>query len=424
MSLEFNKLLLQVEKMGAMVSHLDFDMTDRLALARERFAAADDLDEIRRKIDYVRGPEISGYRGAAPLDGPNAEPVHYIYPPPPTPDHGTLLASDGSQVYPNDQSPLHYYLINTAMFIYQYGDNHVPQTLSIPTLVYHKDLVHDVNKQIISNRTVDARRTLAEMQLLAQQSWNMHREGVRDPLVGLYDNHLLFWAGSDVTHGDQILRDYLTGMGQLRDSDTILAGYIDSPSRSRVVLRMLYLLSLGDEADIKAHEKQLGSGGDLEGLRDTHLFDDILEPGERSAIMVQNSPRNLSYRQRDAGFEIAFFYVKVANGYQTAIARIDIPMWVARDSMAVNYLHAMIVDQCAMQGRTPYPYALTRADELAVVSGKDKRKLDELIRMELRKQGIQPQVPTPKVQSKRAARSEKRAYQQPLPRRYEPNEVL
>ena len=65
MSLEFNKLLQQVEKMGAMVSHLDFDMTDRLALARERFAAADDLDEIRRKIDYVRGPEISGYRGAA-----------------------------------------------------------------------------------------------------------------------------------------------------------------------------------------------------------------------------------------------------------------------------------------------------------------------------------------------------------------------
>jgi hypothetical protein len=44
--------------------------------------------------------------------------------------------------------------------------------------------------------------------------------------------------------------------------------------------------------------------------------------------------------------------------------------------------------------------------------------------MELRKQGIQPQVPTPKVQSKRAARSEKRAYQQPSPRRYEPNEVL
>lgn len=420
MSLEFNKLLQQVEKMGALVSTLDFDMTDRLALAVERFAAADDLDEIRRKIDYVRGPEISGYRGAAPLDGPNAEPVHFIYPPPPTPQHGTLLASDGSQVYPNEQSPLHYYLINTAIFIYQYGVDHAPVTLSNPVLVYHKDLVHDLNKQIVSNRTVDARRTLAEMQMLAGQAWTMHREGVRDPLVGLYDNHLLFWAGSDVTHGDQIMRDYQAGMGQLRDSDTILAGYIDSPTRSRVVLRMLYLLSLGDEPDIKAHEKLLGTGGDMEGLRDTHLFAEILEPGERSAIMVQNSPRNLAYRQKDPSFEIAFFYVKVANGYDTAIARVDLPMWVARDSSAVDALHGMLIDQCAMQGRTPYPYALTRADELAVVSGKDKRKLDELIRMELRRHGIQPQVPTPKVRSKQAARSDKRPYTLPgAPRRVE-----
>ncbi len=418
MSLEFNKLMQQVEKMGAMVSQLDFDMTDRLALARERFAAADDMDEIRRKIEYVRGPEISGYRGAAPLDGPDAEPVHFIYPPPPVPQYGTLLASDGSQIYPNELSPVHYYLINTGMFIYQYGQEHVPATLSVPTLVFQRELVHDVNKQMISNRTVDARRTLAEMQTLAQQAWIMHREGARDPLIGLYDNHLLFWAGSDVTHGDQLLRDYQIGMGQLRDADVILAGYVDSPSRSRVVLRMLYLLSLGDEADIKAHEKEVATGGDLEGLRDSHLFDEILEPGERSAVMVQNSPRNLAYRQRDLGFEIAFFYVKVANGYQTAIARVDIPMWVARDAGAVNDLHGVILDQCGMQGRTPYPYALTRADELAVVSGKDKRKVDEMIRMELRKLGIEPQAATPKVQSKRAARSDKRPYQLP-PRKAE-----
>jgi hypothetical protein len=410
MSLEFNKLLIQVEKMGEMISNLDFDVRDKLALAVERYAAASDMDEIRRKIEFVRGPDISGYRGAAPLDGPDAELVNFIYPPPPTPEYGTLLASDGSQIYPNEQSPVHYYLLNTGMFIYQYGQDHVPATLSTPVLAFHKDLVHDANRQVVSNRTIDARRTVAEMQMLAQQAWRMHREGARDPLIGLYDNHLLFWAGSDVTGGDQLLRDYHTGMGQLRDADVILAGYIDSPSRSRVVLRMLYLLSLGDESDIKLHEKMLAVGGDLEGLRDTHLFEEVLEPGERSAIMVQNSPRNLAYRQRDPGFEIAFFYVKVFNGYDTAIARVDMPAWVARDETAVNCLHGVLLDQCAMQGRTPYPYALTRADELAVVSTKDKRKLDEMIRLELRRMGIQPPVPTPKVESKRAARSDKRAY--------------
>ena len=126
---------------------------------------------------------------------------------------------------------------------------------------------------------------------------------------------------------------------------------------------------------------------------------------------MQNSPRNLAYRQKNGSFEIAFFYVKVANGYKTAIARIDIPMWVARERDSVNTLHALILDQCQMQGRTPYPYALARADELALVSGQDRRKLDELIRMELRKQGVEPGGAAPKLQSKRAARSDKRSFQ-------------
>lgn len=411
MSIEFNKLLEQVRKMGAMISHLDFDMTDKLALAESRLASADDLDAIRRKIAYVRGPEISGYRGAAPLEGPDAENLNYVFDPPYELGYATLIASDGSQVYPNEQSPVHYYLLNIGMFVYHHGQDHVPETITLPILAYHKDIVHDRNRQLVSNRTVDARRTVTEMQQLAQQAWKLHREGVRDPLVTLFDNQLLFWASADVTDGDKLLIDYWTGMGQLRDADAILAGYVDNPTRSRQVLRLLYLLSLGDEADIKAHEAQLASGGDLEGLRDMHLFDRVLEPGQRSAIMVQNSPRNLAYRQKNASFEVAFFYVKVANGYQTAIARVDIPMWVARDRAAVNALHALILDQCAMQGRTPYPYALARADELALVSGQDRRKLDELIRMELRKQGVEPGSAAPKLQSKRAARSDKRSFQ-------------
>jgi hypothetical protein len=108
---------------------------------------------------------------------------------------------------------------------------------------------------------------------------------------------------------------------------------------------------------------------------------------------------------------VAFFYIKVFNGYQTTVSRVDIPMWVATHRPAVDALHSMIVLQCQMQGRTPYPYALTRADELAVVTSKDKAKLEELIKMELRKQGLQPGTLTPKAQSKRAARSDKRPYQ-------------
>jgi hypothetical protein len=411
MSLEFTTLVRQVQKMGSMLEALDFDLSSRLDIAKERFAGANDIEHIRERIRIVRQSDISGYRGAAPLDPPYTEPVNFIYPPPSAPSNATIVAADGSQIYPNEQAPVHYYLLNTGIFIYYHGIDELPTPITIPQLFYHKDHVHDRSDRVVSNRTVDARRTVNEIKQLATQAWEMRKRQLAGPVVALYDNHLLFWANSDVTGSDQIMRDYHAALVQLHDAGAILAGYLDNPFRSRVVMRLLYLLSLNDETEIKMKQQELARGGDLEGLKDVHLFQSILQPGERSAIMVQNSPRNFSYKQRGISYEIAFFYVKVYNNVREAIARVDIPMWVARDEQAVNDLHGLILEQCEMQGRTPYPYALTRADELAFVSGKDKRKLDELINIELRKKGIEPRVFSAKDLSKQEARSDKRPYE-------------
>lgn len=127
--------------------------------------------------------------------------------------------------------------------------------------------------------------------------------------------------------------------------------------------------------------------------------------------MVQNSPRNFAFRQRGESYEIAYFYLKVSSGYQEAIARVDIPMWVARDKQAVDELHALLLEQCAMQGRNPYPYALTRADEIAVVTSRDKQKLDEMIALELRRKGLDPRPFSAKAWGKELARSQKRSFE-------------
>lgn len=129
--------------------------------------------------------------------------------------------------------------------------------------------------------------------------------------------------------------------------------------------------------------------------------------------MLQNSPRNLKYKQRGENYEIAYFYLKVSSGYQNTIARVDIPMWVARDRKKVDELHALIYSQSAMQGRNPYPYVLTRADELAVVTGKDKAKLEEMIRLEwrLNQPDIDPLIISAKNFGKRVARSQKRLHE-------------
>lgn len=410
MALEFARLLPQLQTMGAMIDALDFDLSSLLELAAARFEAADDLERVYERIRFVRSSDISGYRGAAPLEAPYGQPINLIYGPPEAPAQATIVAADGSQVYPNEQAAVHYYLLNTGLFVYHHGQDRLPEQYSVPELFYHKSQVHDQAKRVISNRTVDARRTVNEMTQLARLARELVRDGESAPLLALYDNHLLFWVNSDVTGSDQIMRDYHAAFVSLHDTGALLAGYLDNPYRSRVVTRLLYLLSLPDEAAVKANQQAITYGGDLEALRDVHFFNYILQPGERSAVMVQNSPRNLSYRQRGVSYEIAFFYIKVYNGFQSAIARVDVPMWVARDSAAVDTLHGLILEQCAMQGLTPYPYALTRADELAHVGGKDKRKLDELVNIELRKRGIDPATRSAKDRSKQAARSDKRFY--------------
>lgn len=415
MALEFTKLTDQVYKLGAMIDKLDFDLQDRLQIARERFESAGDLDAVFRRIALVRQSDISGYRGAAPPDPPYANPVNRIYPPPPSPPRITIIAADGSQIYPNERAPVHYYLINIGLFLYQHGGEHLPEQITLPSLVFHKEYVHDRNKRIVSNRTVDARRTVAEMRALAEKAWELQRS-IDHPIIALYDNNLMFWSDKDIIDGGQLMKDYRNALQQIHDVQangvrTTLAGYIDSPHRSRVVLRLLHLLSLEDDADVHSHKREIEAGGDLDGLYDIHLFRSVLRPGERSAVMVQNSPRNFAYKKNNASHEIAFFYIRVGTAEQSNIARIDIPMWVARDEQAVNDLHAILLSQSSMQGRNPYPYALTRADELAYVSSKDKAKLDELVRIELRRKGIDPLVYSAKTRGKDLARSDKQGYE-------------
>jgi hypothetical protein len=92
------------------------------------------------------------------------------------------------------------------------------------------------------------------------------------------------------------------------------------------------------------------------------------------------------------------------------VVRLDIPVWVARDPQRVNALHALVLNQCKLQGRNPYPYAITRADELAYVGGKDRSKLEEMVNAQVRRvreELIGSTLPA-KTRGKELARSEKR----------------
>ncbi len=405
MSLEFNKVVAQVQTMGRYLGHRSQGLANKLELALDMFNEATDLDAIHERIKLVRESSVSGYRGAAPAPRPDDELICGVGELPQAPPSATLIAVDGSQVYPDAHAAAQYYLINMGTFVYYSGEPRLPEQSTEPELVYSDALMIDKDGRLITNQTVNARRSVMEMQWLAKEAWT-HQNEPR-PLIGFHDGGLLkFFGATDIAGAQEVEKDYLQALRKLHDSAAILSGYLDKP-RSTYLISLLHLLSL---APGQVNDANLRSNGELEGLTDALLFERVLQPGERSAIMTQNSPQNRDYSQKlGAQFEIGFFYVNVSNTSSPTIARIDIPLWVARDKAAVGALHSLIVAQCAIQGRKHYPYALTRADELAYISSIEKSQLDEMIRVEMFRNQLQPEASN-KLQSKGLARSEKRRH--------------
>jgi hypothetical protein len=409
-TLEFTKVVDQVQTMGRYLGKRDQNLASRLEIALERFNLLCDLEPVHARIKLVRESSVSGYRGATPAPHPYSEILCGVGDVPPEPSLATIIAADGSQVYPDQHAPALYYLINIGIFVYYHGETRVPLQATHPELYYSDKLLLDRDGRLITNQTVNARRSVIEMERLAKQAWTQGQE-VRGngheprPTVTLHDGNLLkFFGANDVAGAQEVEHDYMEALQRLYDSGALLAGYADKP-RSTTLISLLHLMSLSPE---QVNDANLKTNGELEGLSDAALFGAVLQPGQRSAIMVQNSPQNREYKdRRGPEFEIGFFYVNVSTMSHPIITRLEIPMWVAINAQAVDALHALVVRQCAIQGRKHYPYALTRADEMAYVSGLEKQQLEELIRVAMLQNRIEPEQSN-KLQTKGLARGQQR----------------
>ncbi|HYO89864.1 MAG TPA: hypothetical protein VER79_14540, partial [Candidatus Limnocylindrales bacterium] len=153
MGLEFARLFDQVETMGSYLAHRSESTAEKLALALTWLEAACDLDPVYERIGRVRSSSISGYRGAAPLNGPFGEIVCGVGDCPPPPSPVVLVAADGSQVYPNPHGQMLYYLTNISLFSYAVGLAQGPMQETYAALVYSEDKLRDKDGRPINNKT-------------------------------------------------------------------------------------------------------------------------------------------------------------------------------------------------------------------------------------------------------------------------------
>jgi hypothetical protein len=414
MTLDFAQLAEQVQRMGQELDAQQLALEDRVKIALgwlrewserqdEMWARVELAGEVQAK--YRGASPIGNYPGAPSEQGPK-EPMAEAVELTDCPEQATLIAVDGSQIYLDPQSDVHYYLLNTGVFVTHHGTDTPPKYSLHPKLFYKQEDIYIEDGQRIHNAVIGARRTIEEREQLAAFAKQYADED--RPLLAVADGPLLFWVGSEMPSGsqkveDDILQKYLAALTNLRDAaQAAPAGYVDKPA-STYVIRLLHLLSLDED---KVSNKALATNGEIEGVYDRMLFAKILGSGERSALFVQRSPYNKRYVQKDPDLEIAFFYMNTSlPGERPYLARVEVPMWVARDRELVGQVQALLYHQCTLYGR--YPYMLARADELAVVQGQEKRELDSMIDVALRRYGRHPQQAV-KPASKQVARGRQR----------------
>ncbi|HRE47925.1 MAG TPA: DNA double-strand break repair nuclease NurA [Aggregatilineales bacterium] len=399
MALPFEKIEPQVAQMGLEVADQRSSILEQTETAFDLLMKATDLNEIWERILLARHND-AGFRGAAPMDEPLNRPIDLC----PAPDLATIYAADGSQIYPDQHAPAPYWLTNIGVFIYHHGTDRLPEIVVEPQLYYREEDIRDSEGRLISSGAINARRTVYEMQTLAKVA--IRKGDDATPRIALYDGPLIGMPmGKDIPNAGMLTMDYHEAMDFLFDEGVALTGYVDRPS-SRFLVYTLYLMTLTEDEVTRLNV----SVPLLENITDSDLYARLLPPGSRSGLMIQQSPLNKEYKERHGDHqEIVFFYLNAAStGQAPYIVRVELPMWVARNKPLVNAVQSILHRQCQITDR--YPYALTRADEIAVVQPAEKRYLDDMIAVALLKNRQRLEM-SQKLSSKHLARYGRRHHE-------------
>jgi hypothetical protein len=384
MTLELSKVTQQIEDVGRVLA----------AGAAHRRQVLPALRELRTAFagEQARLSALAGSPAGRKADraSPTREPLDTRYPAPDPPARATLLAADGSQINPDPHGLALYYLVNIGSLVYRYGSGQAPLAVSEPRVAY----AADERGMPLATERISARRDVAELQKLADLA---EAEAPEGPLVALMDSTLGLraWAAAIPPAEQEALQaSYLAHLDRLRLAGAGLAGFV-SRSRQGGAVRLLDLARLEDPANPPPEPSP------FLGITDQMLWGDLL-PGERSALLFQ-----------PGALAVYFFYLNTdppdrspLPGVEAEPARIEVPEWVALSSERLAQVHALAYDQCRINAG--YPYALTRADELAIILNEEREALEMMLLQAMSEQGMSLPRISPKAAQKRVARAPSR----------------
>lgn len=376
MTLNYQQLHEQVQRLG------ENALSQEERLKKLRQLASKLLESYTWEIDFLQQRVhlvVEHYDKHLRCALPTGEPLNSHFPPPQPPTSAFIMAADGSQINPDRHAALDFCLVNVGAIQMSYGHPAPPETTIQSYLIYGDELYTSTGT--LSEDQVALMRNLNELRLIAKLVTGIEAQP-GTPILAFSDGPLEFWGAKAIEGGAEYrqgLKAYKEVLTQLHRAEVTIAGYVDKPAAD-LVIRLLEVASLPVEELPDVRSKR-----PLRGVTDAYLYSHLLTPGERSAIFALRSKSTADYPGQLA---LHFFYLNVGEPEHPWIARVEIPAWVSTDSLAIDDLQAILLDQCRMLGHRRYPYLLHRAHELAVVSLEEHNQVEQMIVSELIKHGL------------------------------------
>lgn len=406
MPLNYLRIRKQVEQLGEYIADHMQEKQDELLHLRELLERyADQPDVINARVNLTREKHKS-LRCAVPVKdrltqvfSPPEEVVPDIY----------LLASDGSQIFPDSHGVADYGLVNIGLLTMRYHSGEHPEVIQESKLYYPGQAPFDgweLSEDAISFlRDIEERRLLSAQLALVQQEHAVLNDGEMPAVLALTDGPLDLFARpeNDSIQARRLFDQYLDALQAIQQRGGLVAGYIERP-RASMVVRTLEIMETDEE-----HLKKKGLVERLyPGISDIMLFAHLLEPGQRTGVFRLISNNESNFSTRDPLLGLHFFYLNV--GYLlrdgtpvNVFARVEIPAWVANDNVKIALIHRVLLEQAKILGTSPYPYLLHRAHETAIVRFAEKDELDRMIIGQLLSKGIEVAAATQKSANKRSS---------------------
>ncbi len=400
MALDLDKVVQQIEGMAAKMVAGAGERQRRCQ--RAEAVLHDQANNVGLLADRIRQSRTS-WLMAVPGSG-----LDRTYTAMPLPPEFTVIASDGSHIDIDRHRQAACYLINIGAVSLRYGDFAAASLDSFPQLYYGDEDTLILpppgsggREQPIEGPLLGIKRSVAECRKLAELASALTGER---PTIAVMDGSLILWglASKDCPEfitSSLLEKGFLAHLEEIRvlaaSRDLALASYISFPRATDVIGALRVALCPHEVANcdrccggVSPEERPCT---EIAGIQDRDLFDQVLNPGERSEIFLSTSSVVSKYYGHH---RVYFFYLRLAD----EIARIEMPEWVALDERRRRLVHSLLLDQCRRgQG---YPVALSEAHQQAVINSTDRENFWQLVRscMEVEKL---PTLESAKSRSKR-----------------------